>query len=160
MYGLGVARGMMTTARHLVRPPVTVEYPEHTRAIPRGARTNLVWFIDRCTGCSTCAQACPDGCILVETAPREDGSFLVQRYEIDFRLCMYCGLCTEACPYEAIQPGGPLDNVVRDPNDLHCNKETLTQQANAYLEQWGWTYPNGQPAPRQLIKPDTQRPHH
>ena len=35
--------------------------------------------------------------------------FRAQAPEIDFRICMYCGLCTEACPYEAIQPGGPLD---------------------------------------------------
>ena len=124
-YGLGLAKGLMLTLKHLNREPVTVQFPEEERAIPKRARTNLVWFVERCTGCSTCAQACPDGCILVQTEPREDGSYLVQRYEIDFRLCMYCGLCVEACPYEAIQVGGPYTDVVTNPNSLYRDKGTL-----------------------------------
>ncbi|MEX2158365.1 MAG: 4Fe-4S binding protein, partial [Dehalococcoidia bacterium] len=94
MYGLGLAKGMMVTLKYLFRRPYTVQYPEEVRNIPVGARTNLVWFEERCTGCSTCAQACPDGCILVATSPAEDGSLHIDRYEIDFRICMYCGLCT------------------------------------------------------------------
>ncbi|MCH6555761.1 MAG: 4Fe-4S binding protein, partial [Chloroflexi bacterium] len=74
MFGTGIAKGMMVTMRTLFRKPFTVEYPEEIRPIPVNARTNLLWFEERCTGCSTCAQACPDGCILVHTSPREDGS--------------------------------------------------------------------------------------
>ena len=58
---------------------ITREYgfvPDEIRPVPVDARTNLLWFEERCTGCSTCAQACPDGCILVQTSPREDGSLL------------------------------------------------------------------------------------
>src|SRR3989304_22191 len=98
---------MMVTLRTLFRTPFTTQYPEEIRPIPVNARTNLLWFEERCTGCSTCAQACPDGCILVQTSPREDGSLNVDRYEIDFRLCMYCGLCVEACPHEAIPARRP-----------------------------------------------------
>ena len=160
MYGLGIAKGMMTTIRHMARPPVTVQFPDETRPIPKRARTNLVWFVERCTGCSTCAQACPDGCILVQTQPREDGSYLVERYEIDFRLCMYCALCVEACPYEAIQVGGPYNDVVTNPNELYRNKPKLIELANDYLEKNDWIYPNGQPAVQQSIHPTEQRQHH
>jgi len=159
-YGAGLAKGLMTTFKHLARPPVTVEFPEEERTIPKRARTNLVWFVERCTGCSTCAQACPDGCILVETEPREDGSYLVNRYEIDFRLCMYCGLCVEACPYEAIQVGGSYTNVVTNPNDLYRNKSALIGEANAYLIKNDWIYPNGQPAVQQEVHSATRRQHH
>ena len=92
MYGLGIAKGLFATLRQLFRRPFTVQYPEEARQVPPRARTNLLWFDERCTGCSTCAQACPDGCILVVTSPREDGSLNKDRYEIDFRLCMFCGL--------------------------------------------------------------------
>lgn len=160
MYGLGIAKGMVTTLKHLARPPITVQFPEEERTLSPRARTNLVWFVERCTGCSTCAQACPDGCILVQTQPREDGSYLVERYEIDFRLCMYCGLCAEACPYEAIQVGGSYTEVVTDPNRLYKNKEALIGLANEYLEQHTWTYPNGQAATRQAIHPPAERQHH
>jgi len=146
-FGLGVLRGMLVTLRHLGRPPITVDYPGTTREVPVRARTNLLWFEERCTGCSTCAQACPDGCILVQTTPREDGSLLVDRYEIDFRICMYCGLCTEACPYEAIQPGGPLDDAVTNFDEMYRDKHALSRMAQSFLKRNDNTYPNGMKAP-------------
>jgi NADH-quinone oxidoreductase subunit I len=148
VYGLGIAKGLLMTLRHLFRRPFTVQYPEEVRHMPPRARTNLLWFDERCTGCSTCAQACPDGCILVATSPREDGSLNKDRYEIDFRLCMFCGLCVEACPFEAIQAGGPFDDAVYVFDDMYRDKDTLTRMAQAYLESHDYTYPNGKKAPR------------
>ena len=159
-YGVGIGKGLLTTLKHLGRTPVTVQFPDEGRTIPKRARTNLVWFVERCTGCSTCAQACPDGCILVESEPRHDGSYLVNRYEIDFRLCMYCALCVEACPYEAIQVGGPYTDVVTNPDDLYKDKDALIGLANDYLEKNDWVYPNGQPAVRQEVHAAEQRQHH
>jgi NADH-quinone oxidoreductase subunit I len=148
VYGLGIAKGLFATLRQLFRRPFTLQYPEEVRKVPPRARTNLLWFDERCTGCSTCAQACPDGCILVATSPREDGSLNKDRYEIDFRLCMFCGLCVEACPYEAIQAGGPFDDVVYVFDDMYRDKDALTRMAQAYLESHDYTYPNGKKAPR------------
>jgi NADH-quinone oxidoreductase subunit I len=148
VYGLGIAKGLLMTLRHLFRRPFTVQYPEEVRHMPPRARTNLLWFDERCTGCSTCAQACPDGCILVATSPREDGNLNKDRYEIDFRLCMFCGLCVEACPFEAIQSGGPFDDAVYVFDDMYRDKDTLTRMAQAYLESHDYTYPNGKKAPR------------
>jgi NADH-quinone oxidoreductase subunit I len=148
VYGLGIAKGLLMTLRQLFRRPFTVQYPEEVRHMPPRARTNLLWFDERCTGCSTCAQACPDGCILVATSPREDGSLNKDRYEIDFRLCMFCGLCVEACPFEAIQSGGPFDDAVYVFDDMYRDKDTLTRMAQAYLESHDYTYPNGKKAPR------------
>ncbi len=153
MFGTGIAKGMMVTMRTLFRKPFTIEYPEEVRPIPVNARTNLLWFEERCTGCSTCAQACPDGCILVHTSPREDGSLNIERYEIDFRLCMYCGLCVEACPYEAIQAGGPLDDAVYDFDEMYRDKHKLTEMAQEHLHSHDFTYPNGKQAPQADEKP-------
>ncbi|HEU4759088.1 MAG TPA: NADH-quinone oxidoreductase subunit I [Dehalococcoidia bacterium] len=153
MFGTGIAKGMMVTLRHLFRRPFTIQYPEEVRPVPVNARTNLLWFEERCTGCSTCAQACPDGCILVQTSPREDGALNVDRYEIDFRLCMYCGLCVEACPYEAIQAGGPLDDAVYDFEELYRDKHALTEMAQGHLRGHEWTYPDGKHAPKAEDRP-------
>jgi len=153
VYGIGIAKGMLMTMRSLFRSPVTVQYPDETRHMPPRARTNLLWFEERCTGCSTCAQACPDGCILVATSPREDGSLNIDRYEIDFRLCMYCGLCVEACPYEAIQSGGPYDDAVYVFDNMFRDKHVLTEMAQEHLRTHDYTYPNGKkaPLPEQVI---------
>ena len=141
---MGIARGMLVTLKHLMRPPITVSYPEVERNVPQRARTNLLWFEERCTGCSTCAQACPDGCILVATSPRDDGSLTIDRYEIDFRICMYCGLCTEACPYQAIQSGGRYDDAVYVFEDMYRDRDALTREAQTYLHEHDGLYPNGQ----------------
>ena len=69
------------------------------------------------------------------------------RYEIDFRICMYCGLCTEACPYEAIQPGGPMDDAVYQFDEMYRDKHALTRMANVFLETHENQYPNGMRAP-------------
>jgi len=151
VYGLGLAKGLWVTFRHIFKPPTTVQFPEEVRPFPARARTNLLWFDERCTGCSTCAQACPDGCILVATEPREDGTLTKLRYEIDFRICMYCALCVEACPYEAIQAGGTFRDAVYFFDDMYHDKYELTRLAHAYLRNNNYTYPNGMKAPQSVI---------
>ncbi len=152
MYGLGIAKGMWVTISHLFKPTFTVQYPEEVRPIPHRARTNLLWFEGRCTGCSTCAQACPDGCILVATSPAEDGSLNIDRYEIDFRLCMYCGLCVEACPYDAIQAGGTWKDVTTNFQEMYRDKDALTKFAHDHLKEKDYMYPHGQRAPQDVIE--------
>jgi formate hydrogenlyase subunit 6/NADH:ubiquinone oxidoreductase subunit I len=144
-------KGLWVTFRHLsVRRP---RCSSRRRCVLRQPRPhNLLWFEERCTGCSTCAQACPDGCILVATEPRPDGSLNKVRYEIDFRICMYCGLCTEACPYEAIQPGGTFKDAVYFFDDMYHDKYELTRLAHEHLRNNSYTYPNGMKAPRSVIE--------
>ncbi len=151
MYGIGVLKGMAVTIKRMVMPPSTIEFPEVTRPVSPRARTNLLWFEERCTGCSTCAQACPDGCILVETAPKPDGSLEKVRYEIDFRLCMYCGLCVEACPYQAIQSGGTMEDAVYEFDTMYKDKHDLTKLAHEFLRRNNYEYGHGQRAPDEII---------
>jgi NADH-quinone oxidoreductase subunit I len=80
----------------------------------------------------------------VQTSPREDGTLNIDRYEIDFRICMYCGLCTEACPYQAIQAGGRYNDAVYVFENMYRNRESLTREAKGYMEKSGGRYPNGQ----------------
>ena len=150
-YGKGIAKGMGLTLRSMFRPPATIQYPEVSRNVPVYARTNLLWFEERCTGCSTCAQACPDGCILVATSQDAEGRRNIDRYEIDFRICMYCGLCTEACPYEAIQPGGTFRDAVYFFDDMYHDKYELTRLAHEHLRTHDFTYPNQMKAPKSVI---------
>lgn len=151
MYGIGLLKGMAVTMKHLFRQPFTIQYPEQVRPIPSRARTNLLWFEERCTGCSTCAQACPDGCILVETAPNPDGTLNKVRYEIDFRICMYCALCVEACPYQAIQTGGTFEDAVYVFDEMYKDKHALTAIAHQYLREHDFIYPHGERAPKATI---------
>src|SRR5437879_13073142 len=59
-----------------------------------------------------CARSCPDWCIYIEghkdkAPPRREGGKprtvqFLDRFAIDFGLCMYCGICVEVCPFDAL----------------------------------------------------------
>src|SRR5438105_2090867 len=108
-YGLGVAKGMLTTISHLVKPPVTIQYPEERLDMPiwtRG-RPRLIYEVDtgelRCTACGACALACPVDVIKIEQHPSPTGKGKVlDRFDIDMAGCIECALCVEACPFRAI----------------------------------------------------------
>ncbi|HVA60596.1 MAG TPA: 4Fe-4S binding protein [Mycobacteriales bacterium] len=64
-----------------------------------------------CTVCMICVRECPDWCILIEghqeATPQPAGRRrqvrnVLDRFAIDFSLCMYCGICIEACPFDAL----------------------------------------------------------
>jgi NADH-quinone oxidoreductase chain I len=107
-FGLGVAKGMLTTISHLVKPPVTIQYPEERLEMPiwtRG-RPRLIYEVDtgdlRCTACGACALACPVDVIKIEQHPSPIKGKILDRFDIDMAGCIECALCVEACPFRAI----------------------------------------------------------
>src|SRR5215216_6987578 len=110
MLGLGIARGMFTTLRHMLFfKPVTIQYPEQRMDMPawtRG-RPRLIYDLDsgdlRCTACGACAIACPVDVIQIHQHPApERGKKILDRFDLDMGGCIECALCVEACPFRAI----------------------------------------------------------
>ena len=103
-YGIGIAKGLTVTIRHLLRHPTVSQYPEQRLNPSRRIRGNeLIWNQAKCTGCGTCAKTCPQGAIRIVTSTNlADNKYVVEEYEIDSGYCIQCGLCVEACPYEAL----------------------------------------------------------
>lgn len=105
--------GLGITMKNMLKPPVTLEYPDERPDIPphyRGAPT-LVKDPngrEKCVSCQLCEFVCPPKAIRitpggideesdnahVEKAPKE--------FEINMLRCIYCGYCEEVCPEEAI----------------------------------------------------------
>ena len=103
-----IFEGMAITFSHLLRKPVTVQYPDKiqkplAQSLPDRFRGFLKVDMDICTACLACMNDCPIQCIKIVT--QKDGASkerLLNQFDIDMAKCMYCGLCTEPCPTGAI----------------------------------------------------------
>jgi NADH-quinone oxidoreductase subunit I len=134
MYGLGIARGFGVTLKNFFRKPFTIQYPEEKpRLHSRFRGQEFTWFEDRCTGCASCAKYCPLGIIRIVTDPsggheQEGGNYKIDVFDIDQGRCMYCGLCVEACPYDALHMGTTFEAAQFRRADLVITKEVLTSR--------------------------------
>jgi NADH-quinone oxidoreductase subunit I len=108
----GLLKGLAVTLRTMTRRSVTRQYPEVKPELPPRSRGVIGLLAENCTSCMLCARECPDWCIYIEshkeTLPaaveggRERSRNVLDRFAIDFSLCMYCGICIEVCPFDAL----------------------------------------------------------
>ena len=112
----GLLKGLSVTFKELtktvVKGPATVQYPHVKETPPIRARGVIALKEENCTVCMLCARSCPDWCIYIEghkekAPPRRAGGkprtvSKLDRFDIDYALCMYCGICVEVCPFDAL----------------------------------------------------------
>jgi NADH-quinone oxidoreductase subunit I len=131
----GILKGLATTARTLTRPTHTAEYPDAPPHLPPRSRGVIALLEENCTSCMLCARECPDWCIYIdshkETIPattpggRDRQRNVLDRFAIDFSLCMYCGICIEACPFDALFWSPEFEYAELDIRDLLHEKDRL-----------------------------------
>jgi len=140
-YGIGIAKGLMVTIKHLFRHPVTSQYPEQWLNPSRRTRGNeLIWNQEKCTGCGTCAKACPQGVIEITTSTNQvENKYTVEKYQIDSGYCIQCGLCVEACPYQALYMGYVYECARYRRGELVQSKEVMMETPDRKVS--GYFYP-------------------
>jgi len=110
--GAGLLKGLGVTLKHMLKPAATQQYPHVRPDLAPRTRGVIALMTENCTVCMLCARECPDWCIYIdshkETVPaaKEGGRArtrnMLDRFAIDFSLCMYCGICVEVCPFDAL----------------------------------------------------------
>ncbi len=89
-----------------------------------------------CTSCMLCVRECPDWCIEIDShtvevtepgARRPRSVAVLDRFTIDWGLCMYCGICVEVCPFDALRWTGDTDYSAAEVDDLRHGVERLEQ---------------------------------
>ncbi len=141
--GSGLAKGLAVTLRTMTRKTVTEQYPEVQPELPPRSRGVIGLFEENCTVCMLCARECPDWCIYIdshkETSPpaapggRERSRNVLDRFAIDFSLCMYCGICIEVCPFDALFWSPEFEYAETDIHELTHERDKLRE--------WMWTVP-------------------
>lgn len=140
-YGIGIAKGMLMTLKHVFREPITTQYPEWRLNNSKRIRGfELVWVPVKCTGCATCSKACPQGNIEVVTRRAEDNTFEIEKFEVDIGRCKSCGICVEACPFEALFMSRNYELAQYQRRKLVQGREEVRmsdrKQPSAYCKPW------------------------
>ncbi|MHA1504303.1 MAG: 4Fe-4S binding protein [Candidatus Heimdallarchaeota archaeon] len=78
----------------------TIIYPFEAGIKPEtGLRGTHTLILKRCTGCRACERACPPlAIVMVPSEQTKTG----KRPVINLGECIFCGLCEEACRYDAL----------------------------------------------------------
>ena len=108
-----IVTGLRITMKNLLKPPVTLEYPEERPTIPNNYRGVPTLVKDpngreKCVSCQLCEFVCPPKAIRItpgeidENSPDAHVERAPEEFEINMLRCIYCGLCQEVCPEEAI----------------------------------------------------------
>ena len=153
--GMGLAKGLAVTLKTMTKKSITQHYPDTKPALAPRTRGVIALFEENCTVCMLCARECPDWCIYIDShkevvPPKSPGARartrnILDRFAIDFALCMYCGICIEVCPFDALFWSPEFEYSEYDVRELMHEKERLRE--------WMYTVP-APPAP----DPDGEAP--
>ena len=108
-YLVSLVLGHLTVFKHVFKRPVTLEYPEKRAEVSEHFRGEHALVTDAdgkllCTACGTCQRVCPSfGTIEIEKDKNEEGKFYPKNYTIDLNKCIFCGNCSQYCPFGAIK---------------------------------------------------------
>jgi len=152
--GVGLLKGLGVTLRTMSRRAATVQYPHVKPNLPARTRGVIALIEENCTVCMLCSRECPDWCIYIDShkevvAPKEGGRArtrnMLDRFAIDFALCMYCGICVEVCPFDALHWSPEFEYASYD-------HDTLTHEMDT-LRAWSYTVPAPDPLEEGAVVP-------
>jgi len=131
IYIPAILKGMHLTLKNMLRPKVTMQYPEQKFTPPASYRGRPVLVqensgVERCVACGLCSRVCPALAIEVQASETElEKERYPQKFEINMLRCIFCGFCEEVCPEEAIVMSKDYELVFKNRNDAIYGKEKL-----------------------------------
>ena len=100
---------------------------------PPRSRGVIALLADNCTSCMLCVRECPDWCIYLDShqetvevpgaRPRQVN--VLDRFALDYSLCMYCGICVEVCPFDALFWSPSFEYAATDVVELTQERDQL-----------------------------------
>jgi NADH-quinone oxidoreductase subunit I len=152
--GVGLLKGLGVTLKTMTRPAATRQYPHVKPDLPARSRGVIALIEENCTVCMLCSRECPDWCIYIDShkevvAPKEGGRArtrnILDRFAIDYALCMYCGICVEVCPFDALHWSPEFEYAEYQIDKLTHEMDTLRT--------WAYTVPAPDPLEEGAVEP-------
>jgi NADH-quinone oxidoreductase subunit I len=123
--------GMKLTGHYFINPKkrVTEQYPDNRATLKLSDRfkgevslTHTDENHHRCTGCTACEIACPNGSIRIfskrEETPDGKSKKRLDSFVYQLGMCTFCSLCIDACPTGAIKMAQTFEHAVTDRTQL------------------------------------------
>jgi NADH-quinone oxidoreductase subunit I len=103
--------------------------------LPPRSRGVIALLAENCTACMLCARECPDWCVYIDShketievpGGRDRQRNVLDRFAIDFALCMYCGICVEVCPFDALFWSAEEEYAAGDVAELTQEQDQLRE---------------------------------
>ena len=131
VFFLDLLDGLSLTLSYMFSKTVTERYPDNEKWMPfpryRGhhlLKSNAEGKTN-CVACELCARICPCRCITVVPHEDEDGERHPSAFDIDLGRCLFCGLCEDACPADAIALGRHYEFCNYDNKALVVGRDAL-----------------------------------
>jgi NADH-quinone oxidoreductase subunit I len=138
-------RALKTSMRAAFRKPTTVQFPAEVRPRAERFRSSFALLHDDkgdelCIGCLFCEWICPSQVISIKSAGKRESPVTGKKrgYADEFRLdmsaCIFCELCVQVCPTDAIvmtreqdQPAFAREDLVLTMDKLYANEKSKTR---------------------------------
>lgn len=129
-----VIKGLALSLSYLFKKPVTLQYPHEKKMIAdrykgsirltRNEEGNL-----KCIACLSCEKICPASAInIVTITPEGSKKKQLSEFYLNLGLCIYCGLCVETCPVNAIEHSKVYEVAERSKDRLILRLDKLGEK--------------------------------
>jgi len=126
--------GLKTTLKYLPGRAVTIQYPKERMPMFERSRGTVVLLSDpdtgelNCNACLLCQKACPVAAITIKQAKDpETKKRYPEKFEVNVLICCYCGLCEEACNFDAIKLTGKYEFATTNKEELIFDMKKLQE---------------------------------
>lgn len=129
-----VIKGLALSISYFFKKPVTLQYPHEKKKMSDRYRGSIRLKRNeegglKCIACLSCEKICPANAIRIVTiTPEGSKKKQLAEFYVDLSLCIYCGLCVDSCPVDAIEHSSVYEVAERKRDGLILRLDTLGEK--------------------------------